>query len=307
MSELQEGTAGHTLIFADDLGNNLASAEPNEALTGADIAFGQPNVDQVMALDGLKWIHLSSAGYTRYDREDFWEALRARGTIMTSSSAVFAEPCAQHLLAFMLALARELPQAVLDQFGPHKWAYDDLRPRTRVLRDQVVLLVGFGAIAKRLAEMLVPFNMDLIGFRRKVRGDEPIATYEMDKLTSFLPSADHVVNMLPAAVSTNEAFGETQFLLMKGGAVFYNIGRGSTVSQSALDSALRTGRLSAAYLDVTEPEPLPPDHLLWTSPNCFITPHIGGGHGDETITLVRHFLENLRLYEADQPLKDRIV
>jgi phosphoglycerate dehydrogenase-like enzyme len=89
--------------------------------------------------------------------------------------------------------------------------------------------------------------------------------------------------------------------------VFYNIGRGSTVSQSALDSALRTGRLSAAYLDVTDPEPLPPDHLLWTSPNCFITPHIGGGHGDETITLVRHFLENLRHYEADQPLKDRIV
>jgi phosphoglycerate dehydrogenase-like enzyme len=96
-------------------------------------------------------------------------------------------------------------------------------------------------------------------------------------------------------------------MLMKTGAVFYNIGRGTTVNQSSLDSALRSGRLAAAYLDVTDPEPLPPDHLLWAAPNCFITPHIGGGHGDESLTLVSHFLENLKRFEAGEAMLDRIV
>jgi phosphoglycerate dehydrogenase-like enzyme len=97
------------------------------------------------------------------------------------------------------------------------------------------------------------------------------------------------------------------FAAMKPGAVFYNVGRGTTVNQAALIAALESGQVGAAYLDVTEPEPLPPDHPLWAAPNCFITPHVAGGHQDEDAHLVRHFVSNLRRFEAGEPLVDVVM
>jgi phosphoglycerate dehydrogenase-like enzyme len=94
---------------------------------------------------------------------------------------------------------------------------------------------------------------------------------------------------------------------MKPGAIFYNIGRGATVNQEALVEALHSGRIAAAWLDVTDPEPLPDDHPLRREPNCFITPHIAGGHVDETGTLVRHFLGNLERFVRGDPLVDRVM
>jgi phosphoglycerate dehydrogenase-like enzyme len=94
---------------------------------------------------------------------------------------------------------------------------------------------------------------------------------------------------------------------MKPGAVFYNIGRGTTVDQVALIAALKAGPLSAAYLDVTDPEPLPPNHPLWTAPNCWITPHTAGGHDDEFGRLAGHFLQNLGRFGRGETLADRVI
>jgi phosphoglycerate dehydrogenase-like enzyme len=94
---------------------------------------------------------------------------------------------------------------------------------------------------------------------------------------------------------------------MKPGAIFYNIGRGATVDQAALSDALHSGRLSAAWLDVTDPEPLPEDHPLLATPNCFITPHTAGGHVDEGRSIVKHFLENLGRFTRGEPLIDRVM
>ena len=94
---------------------------------------------------------------------------------------------------------------------------------------------------------------------------------------------------------------------VKPGAIFYNIGRGTTVNQDDLLDALRSGRLKAVWLDVTEPEPLPDEHPLRAEPNCFITPHVAGGHVDETKSLVRHFLGNFERFIRDEPLLDRVM
>jgi len=94
---------------------------------------------------------------------------------------------------------------------------------------------------------------------------------------------------------------------LKPGAIVYNIGRGSTLDQTALLKELQGGRIGAAYLDVTEPEPLPPDHPLWATPNCFITPHTAGGHITEKLRHVNHFLDNLKRFELGQALRDRIL
>ena len=85
------------------------------------------------------------------------------------------------------------------------------------------------------------------------------------------------------------------------------MGRGATVDQEALIEGLKSGRIGAAYLDVTVPEPLPPDHPLWTAPNCFITPHTAGGRSSVNVELVRHFLANLAAFEAGGPMTDRIL
>lgn len=304
---LVSGLDGHRLLWDDQETSNLASAGPSSLLAQADIAFGQPDPPQITELPNLRWVHLTSAGYTRYDRDDVRAALAARGATLSNSSSVYDEPCAQHLLAFMLAQARQLPQAMAAQVRGEGWVYERLRPTARVLSDQSVLILGYGAIARRLVALLEPFDLRVTAIRRTVKGDEAVQVYSMDELDGLLPTADHVVDALPASPSTEGVMNEERFALMKREAAFYNIGRGTTVDHEALLGALKSARLSCAYLDVTDPEPLPPDHPLWTAPNCFITPHIGGGMQNEASALVRHFLANLRRFETGQPLVDKVI
>lgn len=276
------------------------------SLAQSDIAFGQPQPSLVIELTSLKWIHVNTAGYTPYDREDVRAALRRRRAPLTNSSSVYAEPCAQHALSMILSLARNLPHAVVNQHGPRAWPMNHLRGHSRVLTGQTALLIGFGSIGKRLAELLAPLRMNVIALRRTVQGNEPIQTHPMSSLDDLLPQADHVINILPAAESTRQLFNRTRFGKMKGGSIFYNIGRGDTVDQPALMDALKTEHLSAAFLDVMTPEPLPPEHPLWTTPNCHITPHTAGGHHDEIERVVGHFVDNLRRFERGQAMVDRI-
>ena len=119
-------------------------------------------------------------------------------------------------------------------------------------------------------------------------------------------AADHVVNVLPESPHSVHFFDAARFQSMKTRSCYYAIGRGTTTDQPALVDALSSGHLAAAYLDVTNPEPLPPDHELWGLPNCYITPHSSGGHENEPLRLVKHFVQNLRRFEAGNPLVDRV-
>lgn len=143
--------------------------------------------------------------------------------------------------------------------------------------------------------------------RRKPRGDEKVAIVRPENLREALAVADHVINILPENGESVGFISAERLGWMKTGVVFYNIGRGTTVDQQALADSLQSGHLGAAWLDVTDPEPLPDDHPLWKIPNCHITPHTAGGHRNESATLVRHFLENFGRFLADMPLRDRIM
>ncbi|RYG23902.1 D-2-hydroxyacid dehydrogenase [bacterium] len=295
VAELRRGTEGHRVI--------LGSEAPDDA----DVAFGQPPPDSALALPSLRWIGVTSAGYTRYDTPGFRESLHARDAVLSNSSSVFDEPCAQHLLAMMLAFARQLPEALRDQFGERRWPADRIRSESWLLQDQTVVIVGYGAIARRFIELAAPFGLRIMALRRHVRGDELVPTYPIEELGRLLGEADHLANILPANASTDGLLDADRFAATKPGACFYNIGRGTTVDQNALIAALESGQLSAAFLDVTDPEPLPSEHPLWSAPNCFITPHSAGGHRGEWSRLVRHFLQNLRRFESGEELKDRVI
>ncbi len=274
----------------------------------AEIAVGQPEVESCLASKRLAWVHLTSAGWDRFDQPRVQRAFVERGVALTTSAAVYSEPCAQHVVGFMLAEARQLPRSLRRQLTERGWAHREVRAASTLLGPQTtVVLVGFGKIAARIAALLAPFGARVIGVRRAPSGAEPVPTVAMAELPRLLPEADHVVDILPGGPHTQHVFDATLFGLLKPGAVFYNIGRGSTVEQGALLSALESGRLRAAYLDVTEPEPLPPEHPLWRAPNCTITPHAAGGHVDESARLVAHLLQNLTRFAAGNALLDRVI
>lgn len=290
--------------FAPDARTELRAAVPDVREGGppsGEILFGQPDPSAALANPELRWVQITSAGYTKYDTPAFWSELQARGIPFTNSSSVYDEPCAQHLLAFLLADARRLPQSL----GDRDWDVMRHRRAQRLLGDAQVLIVGYGAIARRLVELLAPFGCDIVAVRRRPTGEENAPTFPLDRLDDLLPTADHVINILPAREETRGFFDSERFARMKAGALYVNIGRGTTTDGEALLAALP--RLAGAYLDVTDPEPLPRDHPLWSAPNVFITPHTGGGHRDEDVRLVRHFVANLRRFEAGEPLRDRIV
>jgi phosphoglycerate dehydrogenase-like enzyme len=308
MRLLVEGAAPHELVLPQrPVLSVLDKAGPEPAFSTVDVAFGQPDVAAVLQAPRLRWMHLTSAGFTRYDTPHFRAAAAERGLIVTNSSVVYAQPCAEHVLAFMFAQARQFPAALgtICASGTPEWNH--LRSASRSLQGQRVVILGFGSIARIVVSLLRPLQMRVVAMRRNVRGDEGISVITEEQLPAALAEADHVINILPDNADSFHFFSEKRFTTMKPGAIFYNIGRGATVDQDALVAALNSGRLGAAWLDVTDPEPLPPDHPLLAARNCLITPHIAGGHLNESETLVRHFLANLRLFEAGAPLLDRIM
>jgi phosphoglycerate dehydrogenase-like enzyme len=306
--QLQAGVTPHTLALSRLASDSLLPPTPaDEELSQVEVAFGQPDVGSILQSRTLRWVHLTTAGYTRYDTPEFKAYAKKQNLALTNSSSVYDEPCAQQVLAYMLAQTRALPASLMKppSSGDDQWW--QLRGQCRLLRGQIVLLLGYGAIAKRLIELLQPFGLKIVAFRKNSSGTEEVPIVSEDKLTGALAQADHVINALPASPSTEKFVNEARLSAMKRGAVFYNIGRGTTVDQEALHRALQPGRLDAAWLDVTEPEPLPADHPLRHQPNCFITPHTGGGFANETEALVQHFLENLKRFEKNEKLRNQVM
>ncbi len=305
---LHEGVSPHEIIEPKTRpASILSKPEPDPSFALADIAFGQPDVESIRRSDRLKWLHISTAGFTRYDTPEFRALAAERGLIVTNSSSVYSAACAEHVFAFMLAQSRVLPAALPSQAanGDAEWLH--LRDTSVSLRGQSLVILGFGAIAMELVKLLAPFEMKITAMRRNPRGDEGCPTVTPAELPAALATADHVINILPENVASLKFVNATLLSLMKPGAVFHNIGRGTTVDQDDLLDALRSRHLAAAWLDVTDPEPLPADHPLRHEPNCHITPHIAGGHVHESMTLVSHFLANFRRYLAGLELLDRVM
>ena len=167
------------------------------------------------------------------------------------------------------------------------------------LTGKSVLLVGHGSIGKEIERMLAPFYVHLTRVARSARPQEGVhAVTELDKL---LPHAQVVILILPSTDETRGLIGKQQFALMRHGALLVNAARGPIVDTDALVEALRSGRIRAA-IDVTDPEPLPEGHPLWSCPNLMITPHIGGSSPQFAPRALRIAAAELRRYMNGEPL-----
>lgn len=297
--KLSDGLKEHDLLINDAPRNPFARSS-------CDIIFGQPDPEECLKSQIIKWVSLTTSGYTRYDTDSFKQSMKRRGTLFTNASSVYADPCAQHILAMMLSLSRQLPASFHSQNTTHDWPYSERREKSTLLTGQTVVLLGYGAIGKRLVEILKPFNMQIIAIRRQVRSERGVRIVPEEDMTRVLAIADHIVNILPQNESTLNYVNCRRLECMKRGSRFYNIGRGKTVDQNALIQALNTGRLQSAYLDVMDPEPLPENHPLWTTPNCYLTPHIAGGFNNLDTAIVSHFLNNFTAFLSRKTLNDEI-
>ena len=167
------------------------------------------------------------------------------------------------------------------------------------LTGKTVLLVGRGAIGQEIERMLAPFHVQLIRVARSAR-TQPIV-HSVTELDSLLPKAEIVILILPSTTETHHLIGSRQLLLMRQGALLVNAARGPIVDTDALVAALNEGRIRAA-LDVTDPEPLPEGHPLWSCPNLLITPHVAGSSPQFAPRSLKIAAGELRRYMNGEPL-----
>ena len=169
------------------------------------------------------------------------------------------------------------------------------------LTGKTVLLVGYGAIAKEIERMLAPFHVNLLRVARGARS-EPVV-HAVSGLDGLLPRADVVVLILPSTAETYRLIGARRLALMPQGALLVNAARGPIVDTDALVDALRSGSIRAA-LDVTDPEPLPEGHPLWSCPNLLLTPHVAGSSPQFAPRSLAIAAGELRRYIDGEPLQN---
>jgi phosphoglycerate dehydrogenase-like enzyme len=167
------------------------------------------------------------------------------------------------------------------------------------LTGKSVLLVGYGAIGKEIERMLAPFHVELVRIARTARIKPPV--HAVSELDNLLPQAEVVILILPSTAESHHLIGRRQLSLMRQGALLVNAARGPIVDTDALVDALNAGHIRAA-LDVTDPEPLPEGHPLWSCPNLLLTPHVAGSSPQFAPRSLKTAADELRRYINVEPL-----
>jgi phosphoglycerate dehydrogenase-like enzyme len=251
----------------------------------------------------LVWAHATSAGVDRF--VGMTELKERPAIVVTNSRGVHGPAIADHAMGMLLALTRRLPE-YHDAQQKQQWGIGDASdsPRAVTLQGRTMLVVGIGGIGTEIARRAHGFGMRVIATRRSDAPTEPFveSVGKPDDLPSMLPRADVVAICVPLTKETERLFDAAMIAKMKKGSYLINIARGKIVDSDALIAALKDGRLAGAALDVTDPEPLPAGHALWTTPNVLITPHIAA---DGELTEERWwalYKENIRRFGSGEPL-----
>jgi phosphoglycerate dehydrogenase-like enzyme len=221
------------------------------------------------------------------------------GITLCDASGVHDVAVAEWIVMAILATNHRLPQLVEAQRAA-SWRREDVRGDD--LEGSRVLILGYGSIGLALERRLEPFGVDVVRVARHERdGVHPLAD-----LASLLPSADILVILLPLTDETRKLVGAAVLALMKPGALVVNASRGAVIDTTALMAALADRRIRAA-LDVTDPEPLPAGHPLWSLPGVLITPHVAGDVNREEDRAWAHVADQVGRLVRGEPLRNVVV
>ncbi|MGN9777763.1 2-hydroxyacid dehydrogenase [Micromonospora sp. H33] len=245
-------------------------------------------------LPDLEVVQLLSAG------ADAWVGRMPPGVTLCDARGVHDPATAEWVVAVILSHLRALPALARAQ-ARREWAYAEVTP-TDELTGKRVLIVGAGSIGAAVHRRLEPFEVTLTLVARTARP----GVHGVAELPRLLPEADVVVLLVPLTDETRGLVDEAFLGAMRDGALLVNAARGPVARTEALVAELRTGRISAA-LDVTDPEPLPSDHPLWTMPNVLLTPHIAGSVRGLLPRAYRLVGDQVRRFAAGEPLINAVV
>jgi D-2-hydroxyacid dehydrogenase (NADP+) len=255
----------------------------------------------------LALIQSISAGTDQYSRD----ALAAAGIRVASAQGVNERAVAEHAMALILAIARQIPQA-RDNQTAKKWRgmIGEIAKREDELGGKTLLIVGMGRIGSRLATLAKAFDMRVIAIRRdpsKGAGAADKVVGE-DELLGMLPQADFVALTCPLTRGTENLIDAKALAAMKPSAYVVNVARGKVVNEPALVEALDQNRIAGAALDCVWEEPLPATSELWSVPNVLITPHAAGETRRCEDNVIDLLLENLeRLWRGETVLRNQFV
>ena len=270
-------------------GGVVVDASEAQGLVWTDFDSTAQLIETLANNPGITWVQVPFSGVETYipyiDETRTW----------TSAKGVFGETVAELALALLLAGMRHIAGYAREQ----QWSED----HGRTLFGARVTILGAGSIAQSLISMLKPFNCHITVVRNR-EGNVPGADVVLttSRLHEALLRADAVLMAIALTPHTHGIMGKAEFQLMQSHAWIVNIGRGKQIVTDELVRALETGEIGGAALDVTDPEPLPTGHPLWSMPNCIITPHIGNTAEMVPPLLAVRIAENVRRLAAGQQL-----
>ncbi|CAH0125271.1 Glyoxylate/hydroxypyruvate reductase A [Arthrobacter sp. Bi83] len=278
---------------------DVRAAIPKEHRDAEVLVVWQNPVDALdraaTELNGLKLVQTLASG-----ADTILDAGFVPSAAVCSGRSLHDGPVAEHVLALTLATVRRLDRLIDAQRRMH-WDEEYMREQTAegsrglfTLDRAKVTIWGFGSIAARLAPLLTQLGADVEGIGRRTEFKNGYRITASTDAPGLLDSTDVLISLVPAGDPNTGLFGRTIFRALKPGAIFINAGRGTTVDESALLEALRSGVLRAAALDVVVTEPLPADSPLWGTENLIITPHVAGNRPQAASRLLERNLDALR-------------
>lgn len=271
-------------------------------IADADGYIGEITSAEVRAAKNLKWVGVMSAGVERVlYPADGTSDLRDSNIILTNNKIVQGPEIADHALAMLLMLSRNL-YVLYKNDQQQIWNARSFHGIE--LRGKTAVVIGVGGIGTQIALRANAFGMNVIGVDRE---DKPFIPFvsrfvKPDQLDSVLPEADVVFTSVPDTPQSRKMMGASQFALMKKNSYFIAVSRGKIYDMGGLVKALDEKRLAGAGVDVTDPEPLPKEHPLWKFENAIITPHIAGRSDQDAGRMVGTIQENIRRFVEGKPL-----
>lgn len=300
------GEIPYCRLTVDDVLSGSQSADVafiSREVTGMSTKFDilpptQRFYDALLRSSDLKWLHVHSAGA---DRAVYMELMN-RGVVLTTSSGANARAVAHSALAGILSLSRAFP-ALMRQQQRHQWRALVNENGLADLNGQTALIVGWGPIGQVIGKVLHALELRVMVARRnQAELPEGHRVVPIEQLTKVLPEVDWLVLACPLTPQTHNLIDRQAFSVLKQGAHVVNISRGEVIDELALIKALKSGRLSGAYLDVFAQEPLPADSELWDMPNVIATPHSAGHSSGMFARMAQMFIGNLKRYLRGEPL-----
>lgn len=294
-----ERAAGNVEIVIAERGSFKFNAESLADVDGVIGMCTPPLLQQ--ASDKLRWIHNYSVGM---DLCKGATEAQLEHITFTNNKRLSGPPIAEHTIAMLLALTRQIPASVAAQQENQWGRLSGADYSFGELSGKTLLVVGLGGIGTEVARRAHGLGMRVIATRNSSRSGPDFVEYVglSDELFKLAGQADVVVNALPLTAATTGVFDKAFFEAVKPGAIFLSVGRGKSTVTADLITALESGQLWGAGLDVTDPEPLPADSPLWGMDNVLITPHVAAASRDSIRRSMVIAAENLRRYVAGEPM-----